>query len=325
MLVAYNTVTNLHPNADRGYVTRNAVAGALLVQLARRRGLTWGQLGLAPGNLGSGWRWGTAGAVVMTGTVALWVAVVRHREFGQRVLSDRRADLTPRELAWQALVRIPIGTAAFEEMAFRGVLFALLHHAGGPRAALAGSSAAFGLWHVGPALATFRRNDVRGGLGCPTAAAIATTAMGGAALASLRMVSGHVLAGWMAHWASNAVGLIIAALWQRTRHAAHTTVDPAEPGSWPARPYPVAHDDWRRLVRACLADGTSARMAWRMAAAACRRRRRRAGARSAGVGQPHLPAAGGRHPRPYAAVSEPGASRGRPSRRQHADPHPKAV
>jgi hypothetical protein len=45
------------------------------------------------------------------------------------------------------------------------------------------------------------------------------TAAGGVALAGLRGVSGHVLAGWMAHWATNAVGLALAARWQSTRQA----------------------------------------------------------------------------------------------------------
>jgi membrane protease YdiL (CAAX protease family) len=181
--------------------------------------------------------------------------VARHRATGEVLLGDRRAALAPRELAWQTLVRIPVGTAAFEELAFRGVLYGLLHRAGGKRVALAGSSVAFGLWHVGPALAALRLNDIRAGRRSrvagaaetpeaawrdakfsgprpaeaparasrdakfPIAGAVAMTAAGGIALAGLRGVSGHVLAGWMAHWATNAVGLALAARWQSTRQA----------------------------------------------------------------------------------------------------------
>jgi membrane protease YdiL (CAAX protease family) len=237
LLVVYNTVTNLRPEADHWYIARNLASSALLVYVGRRRGLTWQQLGLAPDDVRAGWRWGRTGAGVMAGTVALWAAVARHRESGQLLLGDRRAALAPRELGWQTLVRIPFGTAAFEELAFRGVLYALLHEAGGKRVALAGSSAAFGLWHVGPALATLRPNAARGErrlLGrrggevsthgsrearFPIVGAVAMTAAGGGALAGLRSVSGHVLAGWMAHWATNAVGLVIAARWQSNRSA----------------------------------------------------------------------------------------------------------
>jgi membrane protease YdiL (CAAX protease family) len=214
--VIYNTVTNLRPGGDHSYIARNVAAGAVLIALGRRRGLTWQELGLAPADLGAGWRWGRLGAAVVTGGVAVAPLVARRLGLGQRMLDDRRAALAPRQLAWQALVRVPIGTAAFEEIAFRGVLYALLHHAAGHRVALAGSSAAFGLWHIGPTLATLRINEVPVS-GCPTAAAVAGTAMGGIALAGLRVRSGHVLAGWLTHWMSNAVGLAVAAWWQSGR------------------------------------------------------------------------------------------------------------
>jgi membrane protease YdiL (CAAX protease family) len=248
VLVAYNTVTNMRPGADHWYIARNVAASALVVYVGRRRGLTWQQLGLAPADARAGWRWGRAGAGVMAGTVVLWAAVARHRASGQVLLGDRRAALAPRELAWQTLVRIPIGTAAFEELAFRGLLFALLQHGGGKRVALAGSSVAFGLWHVAPALAALRPSDLRperrsadrGSAEAPArvsrdatfpiVGAVAMTAAGGAALAGLRSVSGHVLAGWMAHWATNAVGLAIAARWQSNRQTGS--------GS-----YAVVHDD----------------------------------------------------------------------------------
>lgn len=220
MLVVYNTVTNLRPGGDHGYISRNLVAGTLLLGLARRRGLTWQDLGLASTDLGSGWRWGALGAVVVSSTLALAPVVARRWGLGRQILGDRRAALPPRQVAWQALVRIPIGTAAFEEIAFRGVLFALLHHAAGGRAALAGSSAAFGLWHVGPTLAALRLNDVSGEHACPTAAAVGSTAALGVALGFLRLRSGHVVACWLAHWMSNAMGLAVAARWQWKHSAA---------------------------------------------------------------------------------------------------------
>jgi uncharacterized protein len=218
-LVLYNTVTNLRPGGDHGYILRNLAAGGLLIALGRRRGLTWDELGLSPADLGAGWRWGRLGAAVVTGGVAAAPMMARRMQVGERLLDDRRAALAPRQLAWQALVRIPIGTAAFEEIAFRGVLYALLHHAAGGRVALAGSSAAFGLWHIGPTLATLRINDVPAS-GCPTVAAVAGTAVAGVALGGLRVRSGHVLAGWLAHWMSNAVGLAVAAWWQSGRRGA---------------------------------------------------------------------------------------------------------
>ena len=51
-----------------------------------------------------------------------------------------------------AFVLIPLGTVLFEEVAFRGVLWALLRRWRGTRTATAVSSALFGLWHVLPSL-----------------------------------------------------------------------------------------------------------------------------------------------------------------------------
>jgi membrane protease YdiL (CAAX protease family) len=59
-----------------------------------------------------------------------------------------------RELLWLALVRIPLGTIALEEVAFRGVLPALF--GGGQRwrwPAVLGAATLFGLWHALSSLA----------------------------------------------------------------------------------------------------------------------------------------------------------------------------
>lgn len=220
LLVAYNTATNIEPGNDRGYISRNVVAAALLVAVARGRGLTWDELGLGRAGLRSGWRWGSAIAGAVGGAVAVSAVLGRRRSFGRRMLSDRRADLDDRQLAWQTLVRIPIGTAAFEEVAFRGVVHAMFARSARWPAAMAGSSAAFGLWHVGPTLAALRHNEVAQHPVGPVAGAVVATTVAGLALGVLRNVGGHVLPCWLAHWTSNAVGLLAASRWQRRVRAA---------------------------------------------------------------------------------------------------------
>jgi len=215
LLVAYNTATNIEPDNDRGYISRNVIAGALLIAVARGRGFTWDELGLGPTGSRSGWRWGSAIASAVGSAVTLSAVLGRRRSFVRRMLSDRRADLDDRQLAWQTLVRIPIGTAAFEEVAFRGVVHAMFARRGGWPAALVGSSVAFGLWHVGPTLAALHHNDVAGHPAGPVAGAVVATTVAGLAFGALRHVSGHVLPCWLAHWTSNAVGLLAAARWQR--------------------------------------------------------------------------------------------------------------
>lgn len=215
LLVAYNTVTNIGPQSDGGYIGRNVVVGALLIVVARRRGLTWDQLGLGPTGPRSGWRWGTAIAGIVGGAVTLSAVAGRRRTLGRRMLSDRRADLGDRELAWQTLVRIPVGTAAFEEVAFRGVVHGMFARAGGWPAALVGSSVTFGLWHIGPTLAALQHNEVVAHPAGPVVGAVAATTVAGLAFGILRQVSGHVMPCWLAHWTSNAVGLLAASHWQR--------------------------------------------------------------------------------------------------------------
>lgn len=215
VLVGYNVVTNLRTSKDHWYLARNAASAVALVAVARRRGLSWRQLGLAHTDLGSGWRQGRRAACATAVAVVTAATVGQRQELGRRLLADQRARLGPRELAFQTLVRIPLGTAAFEELAFRGVLFGVLSATAGRRAALVGSSAAFGLWHVGPTLAALRCNEVREGRTRLTAAAVGLTALAGSGFGVLRLTSGHVVACGLAHWTSNAVALVLAARSQR--------------------------------------------------------------------------------------------------------------
>ena len=72
--------------------------------------------------------------------------------WGRRLVADERVGhLSNPGLAYQVLLRIPLGTALVEEVVFRGVLFAIWQPSGTVEAAVA-SSAVFGLWHVGPTI-----------------------------------------------------------------------------------------------------------------------------------------------------------------------------
>lgn len=216
-LVAYGTVTNLWLTPDRWYVPRNLLVGGLLLVGAWGLGASPSDLGLAADRLGAGWRWGAATTVVVAGGVGLVLLGARRVPALGALLGDRRARMAPRGLAWHALVRIPLGTAAFEEVAFRGVLLALLWEAAGVTAAVVGSSLVFGLWHVGPTLVTLSVNEVVTRRLAWVTGAVVLTTVAGAALAVLRLVSGSLLAPVLTHWAVNALGLLAAAHWQWRR------------------------------------------------------------------------------------------------------------
>jgi uncharacterized protein len=187
-------------------------AAALLVALARRDGCSWTALGLGRESLGPGLRW--AGALVAAVLLGYLVAVALPPT--RQAFADTRAtSLSGAALLWHLLVRIPLGTALLEEVAFRGVVYAMVERRRGVRAAVVGSSLLFGLWHVLPSLGLRRTNaavaDVLGsGPAGAVVAAVAATTLAGVVLCELRRRSGGLLAPFALHWALNALGLLVA-------------------------------------------------------------------------------------------------------------------
>jgi len=129
-----------------GLAVAVSVVGLLL---ARRGGIGAEELGLGRAHAGPGLRWGIVISLGVVTVVALAALLPWTRSFFD---DDRYSDATAEDVAFDALVRIPIGTALFEEWLFRGVLLALLLHRFRPDLAVTASAALFGLWHVLPAL-----------------------------------------------------------------------------------------------------------------------------------------------------------------------------
>jgi membrane protease YdiL (CAAX protease family) len=116
-------------------------------------------------------------------------------------------------LAYRTLLRIPLGTALFEEFAFRGVLFGAWVKIARPARAAAGSSFVFGVWHVRPTIELLDAN----GLAIPAAtrvlvvaAAVVATAIAGYLFCLLRIRSGSLLAPFIAHTAINSLAMVAA-------------------------------------------------------------------------------------------------------------------
>ena len=213
-LLGWSVVANLGLG-DRLYTTRNLLLAALLLLLARRLGFTWRDLGLDPGDLREGLRWGRGAVLVVAVAVALGAGLSDVIPPLGSLLDDARADLPLPGLVHAVHVRIPLGTALFEELAFRGLLLAALLQITSPGWAVTWSSVVFGLWHVAPTIVTLRINAVAltsaAGLGA-IAGGVLVTAIGGALFAWLRLASGSLLAPLLAHWATNAFGLLAAAV-----------------------------------------------------------------------------------------------------------------
>jgi CAAX protease family protein len=130
------------------------------------------------------------------------------------VLGDKRsAGRDGRWTAYQAAVRIPVGTVLWKEVAFRGVLQASLRRVLPAPAAIAVTSGVFGLWHVRPTLQALRANGLAedrrqaiAGVG----AGVVVTAAGGALLSWLRERSDGLAAPMAVHPVTNSGGAVAA-------------------------------------------------------------------------------------------------------------------
>ncbi len=197
-----------------GTVARVAAALAaavVLVAVARLTGSSWADLGLARRAVPAGLRWGGATFALVAAGYAAALALPAVRPL---LADDRVAGLGWGEVAGDVLVRIPLGTVLWEEVAFRGVLFAVLTRFLSVPAATALGAAVFGLWHVRPTLSGLAANDLADGTAARVAAVAlvcAGTAVAGVLFTWLRLRSGSLLAPALLHLATNTLGTIAAA------------------------------------------------------------------------------------------------------------------
>ena len=212
-LVLYNNVVQWVPGHRSLYVPVNlAVAGAL-VATARRRGLTWDEMGLSTKTARRGAVYGATVAAV----VAVGYAAVLFSPWQGTLEDDRYGALGVSRLLYVTLVRVPLGTVVLEEVAFRAVLLAATARAWSLRAAVAVSSSLFGLWHVRPTLSALDINEVESfaSQAAGVGGAVAFTTLAGALFCWLRLRSGSLVAPVVLHTATNSFGVLAAFLAHR--------------------------------------------------------------------------------------------------------------
>jgi uncharacterized protein len=214
ILAVHNMVGN-EVLPDASYVPVNLATGALLVALALLSGASPADLGLSATDAPRGLVVGAALALLVAVALVIGAALPATRELFE---DERVAGLDRGGLAYQGLVRIPLGTAVFEELAFRGVLLALLMRVTSTVTAVATSSALFGLWHILPTLSALRINDIGGGPAARMAAvggAVVATGIGGVILCWLRLRTGSLVAPVVVHTATNSFAIVSAFVVQR--------------------------------------------------------------------------------------------------------------
>ncbi|WP_371478604.1 lysostaphin resistance A-like protein [Kitasatospora sp. NBC_00315] len=213
LLVAANVLNNrIAPSA---YLITAPVTAALLLLLLRLAGGTWADAGLDRAGWGRGARWA---AVLIALVAAVYLAGALFPPT-RGLFADRRTQGDGAgTVAFEVLVRLPLGTVLLEELAFRGVLYGLLWKGWGVKVATIGSSVLFGLWHVLPSLHLGEDKPALGslfghsvvGVVVVEAGTVLFTGLAGVLFCELRRRSGSLLAPAGLHWATNALGIVTA-------------------------------------------------------------------------------------------------------------------
>jgi membrane protease YdiL (CAAX protease family) len=210
LLAAYNNLAGARRWHRRWYPAVNALIAMGALGAAAARGLTASELGLRRDRVRAGIGLGSAAAAPVVAAFGVAALVPATRP----LLDDKRvAGLDRRQLAYQVLLRIPVGTVAWEEIAFRGVLRAALRRVLDEPAATVAGSVVFGLWHVRPAAEALAVNGLARGRGARLVAVggvVAGTAGAGVVLSLLRERSGSLAAPVLLHLAANCTGPLAA-------------------------------------------------------------------------------------------------------------------
>jgi membrane protease YdiL (CAAX protease family) len=209
-LIAYNNLSPWRTGLE--YVVANVTMVAALAAIVM------GATDLGPEDVGlRGNRrryvlYSFVAAVLVTAPLYILAAFDTTARF---VADERVADLSGSEVAFNMLVRIPLGTALAEELAFRGVLYGVLRRSRTFLYATIGSSLVFGLWHIRPALASIRANLPDAGEATTVLLVLSVvvgTGLAGALFCALREKGGGIGAPWAFHATLNSLALGAAVL-----------------------------------------------------------------------------------------------------------------
>lgn len=132
--------------------------------------------------------------------------------------------MTCREMLVDVFVRVPVGIALLEELAFRGLLYSALRRQLPVGWAIFGSSAAFEAWHLTVTATSASESNLKSAARLPpflkpfvmplaVGGGMLTTGVAGAGFAILREWSGNLAGPILAHWLVD--GVMIVALWLR--------------------------------------------------------------------------------------------------------------
>lgn len=197
------------------YVPWNLAVAVVLVVLAGWAGSGLVAIGLDIRN----WHRPVAlGLLLVATTAAIFTIGMLLPATRDAFLDTRASNNNLPIMLYQVLVRIPLGTVVLEEIAFRGVLPALMGAAPAIRwrwVPVLVASALFGLWHILPSLGLTTGNaavaDVLGAHQLTaTLLAVVSMTLAGIALCALARLGKGIKTTMLVHWATNSLGFVAA-------------------------------------------------------------------------------------------------------------------
>ena len=201
-----NVIANLVLE-DAWHIPFNLGILAVAVLIARRAGTTWTSMGLRQDRAKRGAVVGGIVIGVIAIGVAIAVAIPATREL---FLQERLVDESVGWLLFQALVRIPLATALYEEVLFRGIVFGMLVRRNSPLVAALWTSLLFGFWHILPTFVTDPLDVETGiiGIVITVIGAVAGTMAAGLGFLWIRLYANSTLAAVLAHIGTNSVSIL---------------------------------------------------------------------------------------------------------------------
>jgi uncharacterized protein len=193
----------------RRYIVPSALTSAAgMVLVARMSGVTVEQQGLSLAALPAGVKRGLLVGIPLAAATLAGAFLPSARSYYR---DERVVRASASSALYEIFVRIPLATAASEELMFRSALEAMLRRRRSSLQTLLLSNALFGAWHVFPALDHVRSNPrERADRGGTTTGKLrllivhcCATAVAGVALSMLRRSTGSVAAPILVHYSVN--------------------------------------------------------------------------------------------------------------------------
>jgi len=218
LLLLYGNLTSLaEPERREDFLLySNLGLLSLLLLWCRWAGFTTADLGLAVARVKASALWGVALGLVLALPLVAFIALAPFLT-GEPVRAGEIDDLSGSEMAIRLAFRVPVGTALFEEVAFRGILYATWLRATDLRRTVLGTGVVFALWHT---VITFRSvTEAQVVESAPLVAlgylgSLLGLFVGGAAFALLRWRTGGVAGPFFFHWI--VVALMTLTVWLRS-------------------------------------------------------------------------------------------------------------